>query len=140
MKKILFILLSILCSFSLFGIAWASSIFSDDEMEIHYCKDYSCWLIEWLKYIKASLVGSWIETQWTASDYIQRILIYLLTFLKLFAIILIIYAWFVMLTSIGNEERFKKWKTIIIFTIIWLIIIYLAWPIVTFIIWIFTNS
>lgn len=139
MKKILLILLPILCLFSFFNIAWASYIFSDHKTEIHYCRDGECWVDEWIEYIKESDLDG-LEKEWKASVYVQKILAYLLTFLKLLAIILIIYAWFLMLTAVWDEEKFKKWKTIIIFTIIWLIIIYLAWPIVTFIIWIFTSA
>lgn len=139
MKKIVLFLLSTLM---FFGVAWiaSASIFGWSSTQIPYCNDWDkCWLEEWVDQIKnANIQG--IYTDWTASEYVQRIIVYLLTFLRLAAVILIIYSWFNMLTSNWDEDKFGKSKTMLIYSVIWLVIIYLAWPITNFIIDVFVKS
>lgn len=57
---------------------------------------------------------------------VENVFTYLLTFLYLVSIILAVYAWFVILTSAWNEDRVKKWKSILVFVAVWIIIIFLA--------------
>jgi hypothetical protein len=64
---------------------------------------------------------------------------YLLSFLAIIAVIIIIYAWFNILTAAWEEEKVKNSKKMIMYAIIWLAVIYLAWPITRFIIWIFSS-
>jgi hypothetical protein len=132
MKYILSIIAVLLVSFPFFtntniAVAW---IFSNSTSEIPYCNNWECWLEEWVNAIK-NIDG--IETKRSASEYIQAVVKYVLWFLALIATIMIIYAWFNLLTWIGDEEKAKKTKSIIIYAIIWLIIIFLAWPIITFV-------
>ena len=138
MKKLLIILASIFILFSWINIAEAW-IFSNDSVEIPYCEWNECWLKESLDLIKNSDLD-WVILEWTASDYIQRVIVYVLTFLKLTAVIIIIYAWFNMLTAAWDEEKAKKSKTMIVYAIIWLAIIYLAGPITTFVLNVFSQG
>lgn len=55
-------------------------------------------------------------------------------FLYILAVIVVIYAGFLILTAAGDEEKVKKAKNIIIFAIIGLVVIYLAGAIVTWLI------
>lgn len=132
MKKILFFLIAtfIFLFWFIFETS-ALDIISWDRTTIPYCTWNDCGLEQWVEYTQGV---DGLVTNWTASSYIQRIVVYFLTFLKLVAVILIIYAWFNMLTSAWDEEKAKKSKTIIVFAIIWLLIIYLAWPITNLII------
>lgn len=116
----------------------SANIFWWNNQKIPYCTWNECWLQQWVEQVKSSGI-MWIITEWTASWYIQRVVIYILWFLSIIAVILIIYAWFNMLTSAWDDEKAKKSKTIIIYSIIWLVIIFLAWPITTFVIWVLTN-
>ena len=134
MKKIFLFVISVFISFVLLNNVDAS-IFWSNNSNIPYCNWDECSLEKWVEYAKWV---DWVVTTWTASEYVQKIVVYLLSFLKLVAVILIIYAWFNMLTSAWDEEKAKKSKTIIVFAIIWLLIIYLAWPITNFIIDILT--
>lgn len=133
MKKIaLFLFMITILLFWYIFDASALDIISWDKTTIPYCEYWDdCSLKDWVEY-------AWdintVVTTWTASAYIQKIVVYALTFLKLLAVLLIIYAWFNMLTSAWDEEKAKKSKTIIVFAIIWLLIIFLAWPITNFII------
>jgi hypothetical protein len=140
MKKIISLLFTFIIFFSFLSISNVSSdIFRDDKTEIPYCEWSDCWLEKWVSYVKDAGING-IITEWTASEYIQRIIVYLLYFLKLVAVIIIIYAWFNMLTAAWDDEKFKKSKTMVMYAIIWLAIIYLAWPITSFIIDIFVKS
>jgi hypothetical protein len=139
-RKISLLLFLFIMFLSSFNIINAFSLFEKTWSKLPYCSDEdNCWLLEWIEILMKSWI-KWLVTEWTASEYIQIIIVFLLGFLKLVAIIIIIYAWFNMLISAWDEEKFKKSKKIIIFAIIWLAIIYLAWPITSFIINIFTIS
>lgn len=97
-----------------------------------YCKSgTSCWITEWINQVKDA---NWLPTNTKFSDYVQDIVVYLLKFLAIVATLLIIYAWFNLLTSVWDEEKSKKSKSIIIYALLWLLIIFLAWPITNFII------
>lgn len=102
--------------------------------KIHYCDtEGECWLQEWIDTVKWEI--SDIEDEKKLSEYVQDVIKYLLTFMTLIAVIYIIYAWFNLLIAGGeNEEKSKKTKSIIIYVTIWLAIIWLAYPIVGFII------
>lgn len=138
MKKLLLMIVSFFIIFGWANIAQAS-IFNDNNTTIHICNWDECGLEQWINLIEDSWID-WVVTDWKASEYIQDIIVYILTFLKLIAVIVIIYAWFNMLTSAWDEEKAKTSKTMITFTIIWLAIIYLAGPITTFVIDVFSQN
>jgi len=133
MKYILSFIFIILVSISsLWNNTYANTLFNwGDKLEIPYCQSGDdCGLENWVKAIK-NIDG--IESTRTASVYIQDIVKYILTFLTLIATIIIIYAWFNLLTWVGDEEKAKKTKSIIIYAIIWLLIIFAAGPIIDFV-------
>ncbi len=53
---------------------------------------------------------------------------------------IIIYAWFNMLTAAWDDDKATSSKKMIVFAIIWLAIIYLAWPITTFVLDVFSQN
>ena len=142
MKKLLIMIISFFIMFSFVNISEANDfedLFSRDSgTTINICNWDECGLTQWMDLIKNWGID-WVVTEWKASEYIQDIIVYVLTFLKLIAVIIIIYAWFNMLTSAWDEEKAKTSKTMITFTIIWLAIIYLAGPITTFVLDIFSQ-
>jgi hypothetical protein len=98
--------------------------------EVPYCNDWECWLDKWIEAIE------WVDiivTNKTASQYVQDVVKYLLWFLMLISVIIIIYSWVVLLTWVWDEEKAKKTKKIILYAILWLIIIFLAYPISDFV-------
>ena len=127
-------LLKILLVISLLASSSAISFWfwDTDKPNIPYeqnCEWDDC-LAEWIK------TTSWIwaiETKRKASEYVQDIVTYLITFLTLIAVIYIIYAWFNILTWAWEEEKAKKSKTIIIYVIVWVALVWLAFPITKFI-------
>ena len=68
------------------------------------------------------------------SDFIQDIVVYLLSFVSLIAVLYIIYAGFQILIGNGEEEKLKKSKQTILYVILWIVVIWLAWPITVFVI------
>ena len=88
------------------------------------------WLKQWIEDVKTSIKD--IDTEWKASDKIQAIVKFLLKFLTLVAVIYIIYAWFRILTSSGEDETIKNSKKTIIYVIIWILVIWFAWTIANF--------
>ena len=68
-------------------------------------------------------------------DLLSNSINFLLTFVALIATILWIYGWFLMLTAANDDEKVKKWKKIIIFAVIWIIVIFLAYPLTKIIFW-----
>lgn len=73
-----------------------------------------------------------IETKDRFSVYIQKVIAYLLGFLALVGVIYILYAGFNVLTAGGNEDKVKKSKSTIFHVMIGLLLIFLAYSIVTF--------
>ena len=112
--------------------AWFfDSFISGGTPDVRYCNSWDCGLQEWIDALETWLDD--IETSRSASEYIQDIVRYLLTFVSLIAVIYIIYAWFQILIWWGDEEKMKSSKQTIIYVIIGVILMWLAWPITKFI-------
>ncbi len=136
MRILLTIAVFVLTIFSTISESSALSIFRD-RSEIIYCQDDECSLEKWTQIVKNDLND--IEKNRTASQYIQDVVKYLLTFITIIAVFYIIYAWFKVLTSAWNDDDVKKSKTTIISVFIWILIIWLSYTIVKWIIWVVVN-
>lgn len=77
----------------------------------------------------AATVTGWLEDQ-PLSEALQTYVNYVMTFLYLIAVWYALWGWFQILTAWGEEDKVKKWKTILIQWWIWLLVIFLAWSIV----------
>lgn len=75
-----------------------------------------------------------------AVDMIQNIVWYILSFVSLIAVLYIIYAGFQILTWNWEEEKLKKSKQTILYVILGIVVIWLAWPITIFVIGVLNNS
>lgn len=71
---------------------------------------------------------------------IEDIVYYLVWLLFFCAVIYWLYGWFMILTSGGDEERAKKWRKIIIFMIIGIIVMFLAWTLVSWVMDVMTDE
>ena len=89
-------------------------------------------IVEWISLVKDEVNS--IYTDKSFSEKVQDIVLYLIWFVSFIAILYIIYAWFMILTWAWEEEKLKKAKTIIYYVTIWIILIWLAYPVVMFII------
>ena len=100
-----------------------------------YCQGDECGVQQGI-----DLVWTWIndvETERSLSEYIQDVAEFALTFVSIIAVLYIIYAGFRILIGNGEEEQLKKSKTTIIYVIIGLIVMWLAWSITAFVLNIF---
>ncbi len=110
------------------------SFINNGAPEIRYCSGddaEDCGLQEGIDIVKDGLNG--VEIERSASEYIQDIVLYLLTFISLIAVIYIIYAGFQILVGNGDEEKLKHSKQTILYVVIGIFLIWLAWPITRFI-------
>jgi len=104
--------------------------------------------IMWLCYSTVSYAAFWVEKidpdiqgwngtidpgdEWRfLADNISDLVANFLMFLYILAVAIVVYAGFLILTAAWDEEKVKKAKNIIIYAIIGLVVIYLAWAIVT---------
>lgn len=75
----------------------------------------------------------------SADNAIQNLIQNALIFLGIIAVIFIIYAGFLILTAWGDEEKVKKGKTIIMQAGIGIVVIFLAYSIVSWLFNLFTG-
>ncbi len=110
-----------------------AGIFDDviwnSQPKVQYCDDEGeCGLIEGIDLAKDGIND--IETDRSFSEYIQDLVQYLLTFVTIIAVVYIIYAGFRLMVDPGDDsEKVKRTKNIILYVIVGIIIIWLAWPI-----------
>lgn len=122
-------------SFLSVNAGFFDSFISDGAPDIRYCDgDDECWLEQGIDVIKTGLDD--IETTRTFSQYIQDVAVYLLWFIALVWVLYIMYAGFQILIWNGDEEKVKKSKQTILYVAIGIAVIFLAWSIVTFVLWV----
>ena len=136
LSKILFILILSFGVFSSNADAAFSDLFGSSSPKVDIkCSGWDCNIKTWIEEVKGTV--NWIETTRSLSVYIQDVVINLLTYISIIAVIYIIYAWFRILTWAWEEEVLKKQKSTILYVIIGIAVIWLAFPITLFIIWVF---
>lgn len=131
------IFLSFLFFFSFLQVFSKENIFTD-TWELPYCDNDECGYQSGLKVVKPMIDNT--ETNQTLSEYVQSVIVYLITFLSIIAVVYIIYAWFKIMMWWWSEEALKKSRTTILHVVIWIVIIWLAYSIVAFIIDILNNA
>lgn len=85
----------------------------------------------WVENINEGLIWDNQTVDITVQSYIQI----LLWFLYLLAVLYWLYWGFLIFTAQDDDDKVKDWKKIIIRALLWVVVIFLAWPIVEFIIW-----
>lgn len=78
-------------------------------------------------------VSSDLKTTWNKDivDSIIPVIEYLLWFIWIFALIFVMKWWFQMMISNHDEEKFKNGKKTLIFSLIWLFIVLVAYSIIS---------
>ncbi len=141
MKRVLFFVILVL-SFFFSSVAYADKWFTDliDESQpkAYICDDGDCWLQAGVELAKDGIND--VEKDRTFSEYIQDVIVYLLTFVSIVAVVYIIYAGFNILIGNGDEEKLKKSKMTIIYVVIGIVIIWLAWSMTAFILDLLYNN
>lgn len=115
--------------FGTYASAWLEDYITDGSPSVPYCQWEDC-TVE--KGIEETKNISSVVTNKKASEYIQDVTAYVLWFMAIVAVIYIIYAGFNILVWNGDEEKIKKSKSIIIYVVLGLIIMFLAYSIVAF--------
>ena len=109
-----------------YAIVWFILIKSSSKLVDSVYSKISCSSIGWVN------CTSNIEVTWVA-EMIVNIINWMNGFIWLIVVILIIYAGFMVLTSVWDEEKLKKAKSIIMYIAIWLFILVANYLILTFI-------
>lgn len=113
------------------GASFFDNFINSGNPRSRYCQGDECWVQQGI-----DLVGTGIndvETERSLSEYVQDVAEFALTFVSIIAVLYIIYAGFRILIGNGEEEQLKKSKTTIIYVIIGLVVMWLAWSITAFI-------
>lgn len=120
--------------------AWSiSDLLDNGTPNINYCQwEDECSIDRGIEVVRENL--TWVETEIAFSQYVQNIVIYLIGFISIIAVVYIIYAGFNILVWTWDEEKIKKSKSIIIYVIVWLAVIYLAYSIVAFVFDVFDQT
>ncbi len=110
-----------------YSLVWCSLIFTGS--------------LYWAFWIEPTSEG-WIvkdgliwDTNWNLSLEIMKVIVYFLWFLWLIAVIWGIKWWFQILTAADNEERVKKGKKTVLFMLLGVFIILIAYAIVSGVTW-----
>ena len=90
----------------------------------------------WLENINENIVWDNNTVDVTVQSYVKI----LLWILYILAVLYWIYWWFLIFTAEEDDEKVKKWKKVIITALLWVVLIYLAWPIVDLFLWSWTNQ
>jgi len=94
---------------------------------IHIC--YSAF---WIDKVEENLKGSDDINIWTT---IQEVILYTLWFLALIAVIFSMKWGFQILTAGWDEEKVKSWKKTVLYMLLWLFVIIIAWALVSWLLW-----
>jgi len=82
-----------------------------------------------------STIGTESDQWWNLIQIIKNFINWVLWILSLIVLVIVLYGWFQMVTASGNEEKYKKWFTILKHAGIGLVIIWLSWFVVTIVFW-----
>ena len=114
------------------------SFASNCQTSIYVCGNGECGVKEGV-----SSVGKWMDgllTDKPISQFIQDVVKYLLSFISIIGVIYIIYAGFQLMIGAGDEEKMKKAKQIILYVVIGIVVMWLAYGIVNWTIKLITKT
>ncbi len=142
MKKIILSVFTFLTIFWI-SISWVSAgflsdLFDWDWAQPYICQNDDCGTDDGIEAVRDALDGS--EKNKPASQYIQDIVNYVLTFMAIVWVLYIIYAGFNILTAAGDDEKVSNSKKTITYVAIGLLIMFLAYSIIGFIFGVFDNA
>ena len=114
------------------NIVWADFFGGGSGWSDYICRWDECSIEQWITQTFDTLNN--VEQERPLSVFVIDIVLYVLTFLGLVWIVIIIYAWFNILISGWDEEKVKPSRKTIVYVLIGLVIIFLAYSIVLFLI------
>lgn len=89
-------------------------------------------------------IGVWGASQWlqwwSLISIVKNFINWVLWILSLVVLVIVLIGWFQMVTAQGDENKYKKWFTILKHAGIGLVVIWLSWFIVSIIFWIIWST
>ncbi len=129
-----------LVTVTIWGVSagFLSDLFDGDWAQPYICQNDDCGADNGIAAVSDAL--EWSEKNKPASQYIQDIVNYVLTFMAIVWVLYIIYAGFNILTAAGDDEKVSNSKKTITYVVIGLLIMFLAYSIIAFIFGIFDEA
>ena len=90
----------------------------------------------WRDRVTSTLQWGWDNLIFT----LDNILGFLIGLLYFISVVVVIYWWFLILVSGWDDDKLKKWKNLVIYALIWLIVIFLASNIVLWVVDVMSSS
>lgn len=87
-----------------------------------------------------NLVGTWEQQKDAFVNVIKWAVNWVLGILALIALLVVMYGWFLMITSAWEDDSYKKWFTILKYAATGLILIGVAWFVVSIIFWLVNKT
>lgn len=132
----------LLLSLWLAGMLWLGTlgIANADVQEVDMTNGWNwltatVWSDQWI-----DTIGTENDQNWSLIQIIKNFINRVLWIMALIVLVIVLVWWFQMVTASGNEEKYKKWFTILKHAGIWLVVIWLAWFVVTIIFWLLRNT
>ncbi len=136
MKKLL-VYLSLFFVILFSGFSFVEAKPFDEYSDKKNPYDLNCgpkWCLQkWVDEARDKVTDVYNDKNKWASDYLQDIIAYPLSFLYFIAVVIIIYSGAMILTANWDEEKVSKAKKIILYVIIGMIVIFLAGEITNFV-------
>ncbi len=88
----------------------------------------------WESNVQNNMNIAWSKSSWWSNElitFVQNAVNWILWLLGLISIIILIWGGFQMITAAWDDGKYKKWFTIVKQAVIWLILIWSAWMIVS---------
>lgn len=128
-----FLLISVISIYmtSNLALAWQLGFSTPTVSQIQYCQGIDCSLTGGLTATKIALGTTF--SQKPISVFVTDVVRYFLSFISLIGVIYILYAGFQLITWAWDEEKSKKARQIIIYVIVGIVIMWLAYWIVAII-------
>lgn len=113
------------------GCAWNWGASCANPGQISYCSGDSCSIDKWSDAVKTATNGLFADK--TIVEFITDTVLYFLGFVTLIGVIYVLYAGFQIMTGGGDEEKMKKARQMIIYVLIGIVVMWMAYWIVTLI-------
>ena len=116
----------------IYAVVWFVVIkFSKLLVEATYWKlNPDCEASFWFSFVSESCVLK--AEVWGVADIIITIINWANWFISIIVLLMVIYAWSIFLLSAWDEEKLKKWKSIILYVIVWMALLVTNYLILTF--------
>ncbi len=119
------ILLLSLSAIKLIMARWREDVIKEHKNNIFYSL---LWLVfVWLIWLWKDIVFDWVNIQTKAKGFFNSMAEFILMFAWPIAIFFLIMAWYYFITANWDEDKIKKWKSIIVNVVLWFVILLMSY-------------